>query len=457
VVTTGADPALPGRRRLFVEGLVFRVALCVAFALMFLGLASAGLFPRGRAVAGTAILAVLAAMNGVYWSAGRRAGFPTRHFFAHWAVDIGMLTLLVHQVGGIDAPYGALAYAGLVTFAAVNDSRRTALLLASFSLLAFALLVALEASGVVPRAEGIWRHHYAATAVAVSLVAPFVFLFAVAWVAGTLADHLKSANASLVEVGARIEEQNRTLERRVAERTAELERAHAEIEDLVHIVTHDLKNVSVAATETARKLIATDGEGLSPRGRRYADHLLDDTRGMTRMLENLLSLFRVGEEEGEARQWVDVDAIVRDSFRRLGHEVERRGIRVSVGPLPAAFADPVKMRHVFDNLVDNACKYVGENHPARVEVEGERRGGEVTYRVRDNGIGIDERQLERIFQLYHRSPNQTVGGVAQPGHGVGLAIAKRIVERHGGRIDVESAPGRGSTFIVALPLPEEGA
>ena len=455
MVTAAADLALPERRRLFAEGLGFRTALCCAFALLFLGLAWAGLFPRGHAWTGTAILGVLAALNGVYWLAGRRAGFPTSHFFAHWAVDIAMLTLLVHFVGGIDAPYGALAYAGLVTFAAVNDSRRTALLLASFSMLAFGLLVALEASGVIPRADGIWRHHYSTTAIAVSLAAPFIFLFAVAWVAGTLADHLKSANASLVEVGARIEEQNRTLERRVAERTSELERAHREIEDLVHIVTHDLKNVSVAATETARKLISTEGDTLSPRGRRYADHLLDDARGMSRMLENLLSLFRVAEGEGEARQWVDVDGLVRESFRRLSNEVERRGIQVAVGPLPAAFADPAKMRHVFDNLLDNACKYVGENHPARVEVAGERRGGEVVYRVRDNGIGIDERQLARIFQLYHRSPNQTVGGVAQPGHGVGLAIVKRIVERHGGRISVESTPGRGSVFTVSLPVPAE--
>lgn len=456
-MTAGAGIDLEQRRRLFAEGLGFRVALCVAFAIMFLGLAWAGIYPRGHALTGTAILAFLAAMNGVYWLAGRRAGFPTRHFFAHWAVDIAMLTLLIHFVGGIDAPYGALAYAGLVTFAAVNESRRTALVLAALSFAAFALLVALEATGVVPPADGIWKHHYSTTATAVSLVAPFVFLFAVAWVAGTLADHLKSANASLVEVGARIEEQNRTLERRVADRTAELERAHREIEDLVHIVTHDLKNVSVAATETARKLIATDGETLSPRGRRYADHLLDDTRGMSRMLENLLSLFRVADPEAESREWVDVDGIVRDSFRRLAHEVERRGIEVSIGPLPAAFAEPAKMRHVFDNLVDNACKYVGETRPARVEVSGEKRGGEVVYRVRDNGIGIDERQVARIFQLYHRSPNQTVDGVAQAGHGVGLAIVKRIVERYGGRIDVASAPGRGSTFTVSLPIPAEAA
>ena len=274
-------------------------------------------------------------------------------------------------------------------------------------------------------------------------------------VAGTLADHLKSANTSLTEVGSRIEEQNRTLEKRVAERTAELERAHREIEDLVHIVTHDLKNVSVAATETARKLISAESDTLSPRGRRYAEHLLDDARSMSRMLEHLLSLFRVAEGEGDVRQWVDVDAVVREAFRRLRHEVETRGIEVSIGPLPAAFAEPAKMRHVFDNLIDNACKYVGETHPARVEVVGERRGGEVVYRVRDNGIGIDERQLARIFQLYHRSPNQNVGGIAQKGHGVGLAIVKRIVGRYGGRIEVESRPGHGSTFEVTLPVPGE--
>ncbi len=454
-MTVGERRTLPERRRLFAEGLGFRVALCIAFAVMFLLLASVGLFPRDYAITGATILGLLALLNGVYWFAGSRAGFPTRHFAVHWAVDIAMLTLLLHFVGGIEAPYGALAYAGLVTFAAVNESRSVALRLAGLSLAAYVVLVLFEGTGTVRHADGIWAHHYSSTAVAVSMVAPFVFLFAVAWVAGTLADHLKSANTSLTEVGSRIEEQNRTLEKRVAERTAELERAHREIEDLVHIVTHDLKNVSVAATETARKLISAESDTLSPRGRRYAEHLLDDARSMSRMLEHLLSLFRVAEGEGDVRQWVDVDAVVREAFRRLRHEVETRGIEVSIGPLPAAFAEPAKMRHVFDNLIDNACKYVGETHPARVEVVGERRGGEVVYRVRDNGIGIDERQLARIFQLYHRSPNQNVGGIAQKGHGVGLAIVKRIVGRYGGRIEVESRPGHGSTFEVTLPVPGE--
>ncbi len=118
-------------------------------------------------------------------------------------------------------------------------------------------------------------------------------------------------------------------------------------------------------------------------------------------------------------------------------------------------AEPAKIRHIFDNLIDNACKYVGENKPPRIEVGGSREGGQVTYFVRDNGIGIDTRQVGRIFQLYHRSPHQAVDGITQTGHGVGLAIVKRIVERHGGRLWVASKLHRGSTFFVSLPAGEK--
>ena len=279
-----------------------------------------------------------------------------------------------------------------------------------------------------------WEHHYSTRALVVGYVAASAFIYSLAWISGSLADQLKAANASLERFSARIEEENRTLEHRVAERTTELERAHKEIEDLVHIVTHDLKNVSVAATETARKLVTRESSGLSPRGLRYAEHLLDDARSMSRMLENLLSLFREAEPDADKREWVDVEKIVHQVFARLQHEVESKGIEVEIGPLPAVFAESSKVRHVFDNLIDNACKYVGDNRPAQIVVGGERQDGGVTYFVRDNGIGIDERHVSRIFQLYHRSPNQIVNGIAQAGHGVGLAIVKRIVERYGGDI-----------------------
>lgn len=224
---------------------------------------------------------------------------------------------------------------------------------------------------------------------------------------------------------------------------------------MVHIVSHDLKNVAVAVTETARKLVSREGALMTPRGRSYADNLLEDGRTMSRMLEDLLLLFRHTEGAGTRGEWVDVDGVVRQSLRQLQYQVEAKRIEVAVGPLPSVFAETQKMRHIFDNLLNNACKYVGDKKPARIEVEGAANGSTVKYVVRDNGVGLDERQRARIFQLYHRSPVQEVEGVVQEGHGVGLAIVKRIVERYGGSIVVQSVPREGTTFEVTLPRGDE--
>jgi signal transduction histidine kinase len=443
--------ALRARRRLFLEGLGVRVFLASVFGVAFTVLAVGHFVSRTNALIAASILFVLAGINFVYFAVGRRAGFPTSHFVAHWAIDILVLTGLLHFLGGVDTPYGALVYCGLVAFAALNGSRSSALLLATFSSVTFISLVILEGTGVLPPVSGMWTHHYSPTGQVVSIVVAVVFIYTLAWVGGTLADQLKAANTSLRASASRIEEQNRTLERRVAERTVELARATEEIQELVHIVTHDLKNVAVGAAETARKLVNNRGDGLPPSVQQYGEHLLEDTRTLARMLEDLLALFRESDTQNTGREWIDVDALVDGILTRLRPEIEDRGIQIGRSSLPEIFAETTKIRHVFDNLLDNACKYVGDTVPARIEVAGEGDGETVTYFVRDNGIGIEERQIERIFQLYHRSPRQTVRGVAQRGHGVGLAIVKRIVERYGGKIWVESSPGKGSTFYVALP------
>lgn len=176
---------------------------------------------------------------------------------------------------------------------------------------------------------------------------------------------------------------------------------------------------------------------------------------MSRMLEDLLLLFRHTEGAGARSEWVDVDGVVRQSLRQLQYQIEGKRIEVTVGPLPAVFAETQKIRHIFDNLLNNACKYVGDKKPARVEVGGSTNGSFVKFFVRDNGVGLDERQRARVFQLYHRSPLQEVDGVVQDGHGVGLAIVKRIVERYGGAIVVESVLREGTTFEVTLPRGDE--
>jgi len=450
------DVTEASRRRQFVEALLVRFAFAAAFAVVFAVFGACGWLDWQTCVHATAATGVIAAINLPYWWLAAWAGFPTTHFVAHWIVDVIALTVLVHILGGIDAPYVGLAYTSLILIAAVFGSRGMAIRLAALASLSFATLVICEATGTVAHSSSVWQHHFTPAVQVFSLITVSIFLFGVASVAGTLADQLKAANVSLREFSVRIEEQNRTLERRVKERTSELARATQEIEDLVQIISHDLKNVTVACTETARKLVASEGDTLSPRGKRYATHLLEDARSMSRMLQDLLKLFQDTDAPATKREWVDVAAVVKDSLSRVDYQIEAKGIEVVVGPLPTVYAETSKIRHIFDNLIGNACKYVGDVEPARVEIGGTSTDKTVNFFVRDNGIGLDPRQLARIFQLYHRSPKQEVGGVVQEGHGVGLAIVKRIVERYGGTIAVESAPRRGATFRVTLPRGSEG-
>ena len=401
------------------------------------------------AVAG--ILGIQAALPIVYWAVGKQRGFPIEDFPVHEAIDVVVLTVVIHFAGGVHLPYAALVYLFLVLFAAVAESRRIALRLAVLSIVSLLSLMLLEESGIIRSYGQIWGYRVPFPAQLIGFFVSAAFLVHLALVGGTLSDQLKEANGNLKVAGTRLQEQNRDLERRVDERTARLARATQEIEDLVHIVSHDLKNVAVAVTETARKLVARESANLSERGKSYADNVLEDGRTMSRMLEDLLLLFRHTEGAGTRAEWVDVDAVVRQSLRQLQYQVEAKRIEVSVGPLPSVFADTQKMRHIFDNLLNNACKYVGDKKPARIDVGGEVNGTTVRFFVRDNGVGMDERQRARIFQLYHRGPVQEVEGAVQDGHGVGLAIVKRIVERYGGSIVVTSAAREGTTFEVTLP------
>lgn len=439
------------RRRLYVEGLLVRLVLTLVFAGVAVGFAWIGAMPHESATKVAVLLAAAAAVNGVYWEAGKRRDFPISDFAAHQCVDVFVFSIVIHFAGGIHLPYCSLAYSPIVLIAALAESRRVAIGLAGIAIAALASVIVLEGAGVIASYSAIWGYQLPVRAQALAFLFSAVYLLALGWVAGTLAEQLKASNMQLEDAGRRLQEQNRELERRVDERTARLARATQEIEDLVHIVSHDLKNVAVAATETARKLVARESTNLSDRGRAYADNVLEDGRTMSRMLEDLLLLFRHTEGAGSRAEWVDVDAVVRQSLRQLQYQVEAKRIEVSVGPLPSVFADTQKMRHIFDNLLNNACKYVGDKKPARIEVGGEANGTTVRFFVRDNGVGMDERQQARIFQLYHRGPAQEVEGAVQEGHGVGLAIVKRIVERYGGTIIVRSGAREGATFEVTLP------
>ena len=449
MIEGGSALGIEQRRRAFVDGLFFRIVACLLSAVVVVATALSSGLSLSRFVPAMVVAVFTGALNGAYWWIGKRRAFPMRDFYVHWGVDLLFISAFIYALGGIDVPYGPFVYSMIVITSATFRSRRGAYLIAGLAGLCMIAMAAGIRSGLVPSPQPVWSHHYSAGAEVTVVVSAIVFFFVIAYLAGTLSDQLKTANA-------RIEDQNRFLEQRVRERTQLLEaRTHElqertdELKELVHIVTHDLQNVAVASIETARKLIEMEGPNLSARGQRYADRLVRDCRLMATMLRNLLEVTNQ-TEVAERRELVDVGAVVRDSVSRAQSSIEAKGIDVVVGELPALYAEGQKIQHVFDNLVTNACKYVGDKPDPQIEIGGGTRNGSVEYFVRDNGIGIDAGQASRIFQLYHRAPEQTVAGVVQQGHGIGLAVVKRIVQRYGGRIWVESTPGQGATFRLTF-------
>ncbi len=443
-------PDFASRRRAFVDGLFFRLVACSFLEVILAVTAFLSELPLRTFVPGAFVVAGACAANIPYWYWGQRRGFPVRDFFVHWTVDLIGISMLIYAMGGTDVAFGPFIFSMIVITSATFTSRTGGYLVASGAAIA---LIAMSASirfGVVPPPARVWAHHFSLAGEITLIVGAIIFFFMNAYLAGTLSDQLKVAKAH-------IEEQNRSLELRVRERTRELEartnqleERRDELEEMVHIMTHDLQNVAVASTETTRKLIELDGEQFSPRGNRYAERLLRDCRLMGTMLRNLLEAV-TASEVAERRELVDVETVVREAIARAHGVIEAKGIEIVVGPLPPIGAEQQKIYHVFENLLSNACKYVGNDPQPRIEIGGSTTPDGIEYYVRDNGIGIESSQLQRIFQLYHRAPDQTVAGEVQQGHGIGLAIVKRIVQRYGGRIWVESDPGSGATFYLSFP------
>ncbi len=438
------------RRQAFIDGLFFRVVACSFLEVVIFATALSSGLPLTSFTPPMVVVAGVGSLDLLYWYAGKRRGFPLGDFYVHWIIDLLGISFTIYSLGGLDVPYGPFIYSMIVITSATFMSRTGSYVIAGSAALCLIGLGIGVRVGVLPPPTPVWSHHYSWAGEMAVLIGAIIFFFMNAYLAGTLSDQLKMAKGE-------IEGHNRLLEQRVQERTRELEARSLqlqdrtdELEELVHIVTHDLQNVAVASTETARKLVDIDGAQLSKRGQRYADRLIRDCRLMTTMLRNLLEVVSQ-TEVAEPRELVDVNAVVRDAVGRAHTAIESKGIEVVIGDLPPVRAEEQKITHVFDNLVTNACKYVGDKTQPRIEISGEAHNGTIDYIVHDNGIGIAENQIGRIFQLYHRAPEQSVAGVVQQGYGIGLAVVKRIVQRYGGRIWVESVEGEGSSFHLSLP------
>lgn len=239
---------------------------------------------------------------------------------------------------------------------------------------------------------------------------------------------------------------NADLERRVARRTAELELANKELEAFTYSVSHDLRGPLrhiVGYTEMTRDDPATR---LSADGRAYLDRVIHAAEKLSRLVDSLLNLSRVGRRP-LVKQTTRLDDLVDTAIRELEADTHGRTIEWRRDPLPVIECDPGLMSLVFMNLLSNALKYTRPRDVAIITIGTEPHDGGHAIFVRDNGVGYDPRFQEKLFGVFERLHS----GTEFEGTGVGLAIVERIVRKHGGTIWAQGRPGEGATFTFALP------
>jgi signal transduction histidine kinase len=225
---------------------------------------------------------------------------------------------------------------------------------------------------------------------------------------------------------------------------AELERRIAELDAFCYSIAHELRAPLHVISGFARALELSDAESLSPRGRERLRRVIEGAGAMDRLIDDLLAFARA-ERIDVQRSPVALDELVRDLLQALRPAYPRT--RVVVSPLPRVDADPALVRQVFVNLIGNALKFSGlQDHPV-VEIGASEAPGEAgVIFVRDNGVGFPPEEASRLFMPFERLH----GDRGYPGTGVGLAIVKRLIERHGGWITATSGPGEPTEFRFRL-------
>jgi PAS domain S-box-containing protein len=254
---------------------------------------------------------------------------------------------------------------------------------------------------------------------------------------------------------------NVELERRVQERTAELKdanaalvrqaeelaRSNADLEQFVYVASHDLQEPLRMVGSFTQLLAKRYGGKLDADADDFIGYVVEGAVRMQQLINDLLVYSRVGRT-GPGFAPIDCASVFTGACANLRKAIEECGAVVSADPLPSVVADATQLLQVFQNLFANAIKFRKGDQPPRVQVGARRQGAEWLFWVRDNGIGIERQYADRIFLVFQRLHSRR----EFPGTGIGLAICKKVVEHHGGRIWLESEPGQGSTFYFTIPV-----
>ncbi len=235
------------------------------------------------------------------------------------------------------------------------------------------------------------------------------------------------------------------MEEDLARKVDELARSNADLEQFAYVASHDLQEPLRMVTAYTQLLSERYHGKLDANADKFINYATEGAQRTQVLIQDLLAFSRVGRS-GVPSESVDCNAVVQEVLRTLTTAIQESGATVTHGKLPAVWADRTQVAQIFQNLIGNAIKFRGEKPPV-ISVQAEKADPRWLFRVSDNGIGIAPEYAENIFVVFQRLHARG----EYPGNGIGLAICKKIVERDGGKIWVESQSGSGSTFKFTLP------